>query len=117
MGLELFEEAAGNFAFHITTEKETLIFAGFFAAGVQIFNDAGGGRENLGSLDRGSFDRDFDAGVAGMESGDDFVGIVIPIEGILHFVTIKIFFAIRVDGWGFNVDFLLAEKLDHEFLL
>lgn len=56
---------------------------------------------------------------ASMETGVDLFGLMIPIEGIFHFVAIKIIFAIGRDGFDFDVfkrEMLLFKGLGDEGL-
>jgi len=51
-----------------------------------------------------------------MKGEGDFFGIVVPIERIFHFVTIKIRAVVGFDFGSFDIYAVFAEKFDDEVL-
>lgn len=108
--LVIFVESARNFAVLATTEKERLIATGFDVSGIEVGDDFLGGLENFGALERGFLDGDFAMRTSGMESEVDFLGVMIPIERIFHFIAVKIVMVVGDDCGRGKGDFVFTKN-------
>ena len=98
VGLSVLEKAAGDFAGLVCAKEERLVFAGFFVVGIKFDDDFLSFGKNFRTFYGASKDGDFAVGAAAVEGEFDFVGVVVPVEGIFHFVTIKPGLTVG-DGW------------------
>ena len=96
--LVVFVKATGNFTLLVSAEEEGLIFASFFMVGIKFDDDFLSFGKNFRTFYGASKDGDFAVGAAAVEGEFDFVGVVVPVEGIFHFVTIKPGMTVG-DGW------------------
>ena len=91
-----------------------MVFASFFATSIKVGDDFGGASEKLGAFDAGFCDRNFTMGATLVKSKLDMVSLIIPIEGVFHFVTIVVIAAISDDFGGVYSDAVLAEDFDNQ---
>ena len=115
MRLSVFEEATFNMTILVATEKEGLIFSSLFVFFVELVNDFLSASKNFGALKGRMFDWKLLVGTAGVDGEVDFLGGMVPIEGIFHFIAVEIIVAIGNNFGGFKVDFFFAEGFDDEF--
>ena len=96
-----------------------MVFASFFATSIKVGDDFGGASEKLGAFDAGFCNRDFAVGATLVKGKLDSISLIIPIEGVFHFVTIVVIVAIGDDFGGVYSDAVFAEDFDDQgwFLL
>ena len=85
-------------------------------ASVQVCDDFSGGSENLRALDTRACNRDFTVGAALVESKGNGAGVMVPVEGIFHFVAVKIIAVVGENRWTRDCYLVFAKKLDDEIL-
>ncbi len=113
VGLFVFEEAAGDFAVLVGAEEERLVVSGFVVGAVEFVDDFSGGLEDFWAFEGGLGDGELAVGAAVVEGELDFLEVVVPVEGVFHFVAVVPFVIVGA-GW-FNgeagkVDVSLGER-------
>ena len=88
-------------------------------ASVELRYNRGGPGENFGMLEARLSDGDFAMRAASVEGERNLRSGVIPIEGVFHFVAVKIVVTIGNNLWRGDINTVLAEDLGDEegFLL
>lgn len=112
MRLSVFEEATFNMAILVATEKEGLIFSSLFVFFVELVDNFLSAGKNFGALKRRMFDWELLVGAAGMDGEVDFLGGMVPIERIFHFVAVEIVVTVGNNLGSFKRDFFFAEGFD-----
>ncbi len=80
---------------------------------IKFGNDFGGFLENFGAFDAGFGDGKFAVGAASMKSEGDFTSIIIPIEGVFHFITIVVIATISENLGEGDIDLVFAKKFNN----
>ena len=76
---------------------------------IEVVDYFGGTLKNLGTLDAGLRDGNFTMRTASMKSETDFIGIIIPIKGVLHFITVVVVVVIGENFGRNDRNLMLAE--------
>lgn len=115
LGVRLFilVETTRDMAGLVTAQEEGLIFAGFFVAGVETGDDFGRVLKNLGTFNIGLSDGELAVGATLMKGEADFTSVIIPIEGVFHFVAVMVILTIGDNFWCLYGNAVLAENLGH----
>lgn len=111
MRLTVLEEGDADFARLIAARHDGLVFASFGMLGIELVDEFLGGGKNLWALNAALGDRNFAMRAALMESEENLVRVVIPVERVLHFVAIAVIFAVGNSWQNFDIEVVLCEAV------
>ena len=78
-------------------------------AGVESIYEVLGFFENFGAFNGGFGDRNFAMRTAGVEGKFYLILLVVPIEGVFHFVAIAVILPVSDNRWDIDIDMMLTK--------
>lgn len=94
MGGVLFEQSGGDISLLVAADEDRLVVAGGLVLGVELVDNLFCFGEDFGAFDGRLVDGDLVVGAAGVEGEVDFVGSIVPVERVFHFVAVEVGLAI-----------------------